>query len=133
MSDASASAAICGLRQTILARLEQNEDFRALMALERALTEITIRGLRLTSLARLEQNEDFRALKGLEGALAEITEIKLPPAQHQATLAQAPVNREVPVMRPLTPAKQPNVRLAREASADFRTITGLSENSLHFG
>ena len=101
MSDASASAAICGLRQT--------------------------------TLARLEQNEDFRALKGLERALADVTEIKLPPAQHQATLVPALVDREVPAMRPLTPAKQPNVRPAREAIANFRSITGLSEDSLHFG
>ena len=36
----SASAAIRKLCETIQARLEQNEDFRALRALERALVEI---------------------------------------------------------------------------------------------
>ena len=37
----SASAAIGNLRAAIQARLEQNEDFRALRALEKALAEVT--------------------------------------------------------------------------------------------
>ena len=41
MSDASANAAIRNLLATIQARLEHDEDFRALRGLERALVEIT--------------------------------------------------------------------------------------------
>jgi hypothetical protein len=41
MSDASANAAIRDLLATIQARLEHDEDFRALRGLERALVEIT--------------------------------------------------------------------------------------------